>query len=1090
MLNEICHIKIKHQTMKKNYCDLKTLIRIFSLASLVFCSSTSIYATETKFTYTSNVDSEKTIITGIVLDENGQPLEGATVHIKGTSIGTATDALGVFILESLEKDVTLVVNYLGYVEYEMFYTGQKDIEIKLEVDLNDQMEEMVITALGIKREEKQLGYAQQKLGAKDFTDSRSNNWVDNMKGKVAGMTFTSANSGPMSSTQVVLRGNRSIDANSNGALIVVDGIPINSGMVSSGESNGYLSADSPVDFGNGMSDINPEDIESVTVLKGAGATALYGSRAANGAIMITTKSGKKSTGLGITYNNNTSFDVIQRWPDYQTQYGSGTGKAFNADGDLYYSFGASADGPGTQSNHGWGPRFDGQYYFQYDPVTQGQGAERTLWQNYENSRKGFWRTGNTVTNSISLEGGNEKGGMRASVTHSKNEWIMPNTGFDRTVISTKGNYQISKNIKLNSTINFSNRGSDNLPLTGYNNHSIAYFMILTNANTNLDWYKYQQWKDGSKTEQISPFSSYLENPYILANEVINSMNNNTLTGNLSVDIDFTENLKLMVRSGINTSQETREQKRPYDLNKFAQGYYSKSMIQQEEVNTDFLLTYKGNESDVFNYSLSVGGNNMVNKFQQMTSKANGLVVPGIYKFANALNTVITNTTDAYQTVNSMYALGSFSYKNRVFLDLTARNDWSSTLPSKNNSYFYPSANLSVILSDIIVMPLFIDFAKVRGSWAQVGNDSNPYLISKYYNNNDFAASAVVDSNLFNADLKPELTTSYEIGADMRFLHDRIGFDFSYYNTVSENQIIRVPIDYATGYTSQYINAGKVLNRGIEVLLHATPIKTPDFEWKTSFTYSKNHNEILELAAGVEGGEEQTLASSGTVSIIGKVGGSTGDMYGYGFVRNDEGKIIYNETTGLPVRPNEVQKIGNAYADWKGGWTNNFKYKNFTLGVTLDGSFGGTLYSQSYHKMMEHGKLNGTLPGREEGYIIGDGVIQNPDGSFSPNTTKVDVPGYYADYYRRANVESNSFDATYVKLREISFTYTFPKSFLEKTKLKHLSLSIYGRNLYTWSDFPIYDPETAALNGANMVPGVEMGQMPSPATYGFNLKVSL
>lgn len=1076
--------------MKKNYCDLKTLIRIFSLASLVFCNSTIIYANETKYHFASNVNSEKILITGIILDENGKPLEGASVHIKGTNIGSETNALGVFSLESSETDVTLVVNYLGYVEYEMFYTGQKNIVITMLPDLNDQMEEMVITALGIKREEKQLGYAQQKLGAEDFTDARSNNWVDNMKGKVAGLTFTSASSGPMSSTQVVLRGNRSIDANANGALIVVDGIPINSGMVSSGESNGYLSTDSPVDFGNGMSDINPEDIESVTVLKGAGATALYGSRAANGAIMITTKSGKKGTGLGITYSSNVSVDIIQRWPDWQTQYGSGTGKAFNADGDLYYSFGTSEDGPGTQSNLGFGPRFDGQYYFQYDPVTQSQGTERTLWQNYDNARKGFWKTGNTVTNSISFEGGGEKGSMRASLTHTKNEWIMPNTGFDRTVVSTKANYQISKNIKLNSTINFSNRGSDNLPLTGYNNHSIAYFMILTNPNTNLDWYKYQLWKDNSKTEQISPFSSYLENPYVLAYEVLNSMNNNTLTGNLSLDIDLTKNLKLMIRSGINTSQETREQKRPYDLNKFAQGYYSKSMIHSEEINTDFLLTYKGNESEIFNYSLSVGGNNMVNKFQQMTSKANGLVVPGIYKFANALNTVITNTDDAYQKVNSMYALGSFSYKNQVFLDLTARNDWSSTLPAKNNSYFYPSANLSVIMSDIINMPLFIDFAKIRGSWAQVGNDSNPYLVSKYYNNSDFAASAVVDTNLFNSDLKPELTTSFEVGADMRFLHDRIGFDFSYYNTVSENQIIRVPVDYATGYTSKYINAGKVLNRGIEVTLHATPLKSPDFEWKTTFTYSKNHNEILELAAGVEGGEEQTLSTSGTVSIIGKVGGSTGDMYGYGFVRNDEGKIIYNETTGLPVRPDEVQKIGNAYADWKGGWTNNFRYKNFTLGVTIDGSFGGTLYSQSYHKMMEHGKLNGSLPGREEGFIIGDGVIQNADGSFSPNTTKVDVPGYYSEYYRRANVEANSFDATYVKLREISFTYTFPKSFLEKTKLKGLSLSIYGRNLYTWSDFPIYDPETAALNGANMVPGVEMGQMPSPATYGFNLKVSL
>lgn len=1075
--------------MKKNYCDLRKLIRTFSLATLVVCNATFTYATTTEINTVSFLNDSE--INGIVLDENGQPLPGATIRIKGTNIGTDANELGAFRLDSNFNNtpIVLVVSYLGYLDFEYNYTGQKEVIITLIPDQNDQLDEIVITALGIKREEKQLGYAQQKLNSEDFTDSRSNNWVDNMKGKVPGMTFTSASSGPMSSTQVVLRGNRSIDTNSNGALIVVDGIPINSGMVSSGESNGYLSADSPVDFGNGMSDINPEDIESVTVLKGAGATALYGSRAANGAIMITTKSGKKSKGLGITYNSNMSFDVIQRWPDWQTQYGSGTGKAFNTDGDLYYSFGAGLDGPGTQSNHGWGPKFDGQMYFQYDPETQAQGTERTLWQNFDNSRKGYWKTGSTVTNSISFEGGNEEGSMRASLTHSKNDWIMPNTGFERMVVSTKGNYNIAKNIKLNSTINFSNRKSDNLPLTGYNNQSISYFMILTNANTNLDWYR-NIWKDESKTEMISPFSSYLDNPYALAYEVLNSMNNNTLTGNLSLDIDFTKNLKLMLRSGINTSQEERELKRPYDLVKFAQGFYSRSMIQSQEVNTDFLLTYKGNDSDIFNYNFSIGANNMSNKFNQMTSKANGLVVPDVYKFANALNTVITNSNDMQQKVNSVYALGSFAFKNKVFLDLTARNDWSSTLPAKNNSYFYPSANLSVVLSDIINFPLFIDFAKIRGSWAQVGNDSNPYVIGKYYNNSDFAASAQVDTNLFNTDLKPELTTSYEFGTDFRFFHDRLGFDLSYYNTVSENQIIRVPIDYATGYSSKYINAGKVLNRGLELMVHATPIKTADFSWRTSVNYSKNHNEILELAAGVEGGDEQTLASSGTVSIIGKVGGSTGDMYGYGFVRNNEGKIIYNESTGLPIRPTEIQKIGNAYADWKGGWTNNFRYKNLSLNVTLDGSFGGTLYSQSYHKMMEHGHLNGTLPGREQGFIIGDGVIQNADGSFSPNTTKVDLPGYYADYYRRANVESNSFDATYVKLREISFTYEFPKSFLERTKLKGLSLSIYGRNLYTWSDFPIYDPETAALNGSNMVPGVEMGQMPSPATYGFNLKVSL
>jgi len=910
-----------------------------------------------------------------------------------------------------------------------------------------------------------------------------------MKGKVPGMTFTSASSGPMNSTQVVLRGNRSVNTNANGALIVVDGIPINSGMSSSGEGNGYLSSDAPVDFGNGMSDINPEDIESVTVLKGAGATALYGSRAANGAIMITTKSGNKNQGLGITFNSNISVDVIQRWPEWQTEYGSGTGKAFNKAGELYYSYQASEDGPATQSNLGFGPRFNGQNYFQYDPATGTMGTERTPWRNYDNSRKGFWRTGTTLTNSLSFGAGNDKGSMRASVTYSDNQWIMPNTGFERVAISTKGDYQIAKGVKLNSALNFYNRSSGNLPSTGYNNHTISYFMILTNANNNIDWYK-KMWLDEGKTQLNSPFSTYLDNPYALVNEVINSTNSNTFTGNLSLNVDFTKNLKFMMRSGINSQNELRELKRPYDLVKFAKGYYERQMVNSQEINTDFLLTYKGNEVGNFNYSLSTGGNIMSNKYRRLDASANGLAVPDVYKLSNASSNVFTESLDSNKKVNSLYALGSFSYRNLVFLDLTARNDWSSTLPAGNNSYFYPSGNLSFILSDALALPLWIDFTKLRASWAQVGNDSQPYIISKYYDNSPFVGSAITDNQLYNPFLKPEQTTSTEFGMDARFFGDRLGFDVAYYNTVSDNQILSVPLDYAAGYSSQYINAGKVQNRGFEAMLYVSPIKTKNFEWKTTFTYAKNKNEILELAAGVEGGEEQVLATSGTVSIIGKVGGSTGDMYGFGFVKNDEGRIVYDGKTGLPVRPTEETYQGNAYADWKGGIMNNFSYKGWNLGVTIDGSFGGKLYSQSYHKTMEHGHLKGSLMGREDGYIIGDGVVKNADGTYSENTTKVEVPAYYSEYYRRANVEANLFDATWVKLREISISYSFPKSFLERNKLKGLTLSAFGRNLYTWSDFPIYDPETAALNGANMVPGVEMGQLPSPATYGFNLKVSL
>ncbi len=1073
--------------MKKKPRTAAHFLKMMLLASATL-STSYIWSSPTHLQNVSLLQQTGTRIKGKVVDKNNQPLEGVTVYVQGADYGTETNALGIFEVEAAEN-ATLLFSYLGYADVTQTVSNTDFVNIVLYEDTEGQLDEIVITALGIAREEKQLGYSQQKLTNETFTDARSNNWVDNMKGKVPGMSFTSASSGPMGSTQVVLRGNRSVDSNKNGALIVVDGIPINSGMSSSGAGNGYLSTDSPVDFGNGMSDINPEDIESVTVLKGAGATALYGSRAANGAIMITTKSGKKSQGLGITFNSNLSTDVIQRWPDWQTQYGSGTGKAFNANGELYYSYQASEDGAATQSNLGFGPRFNGQYYYQYDPATGTMGTQRTLWQNYDNARKGFWRTGTTLTNSLSFAAGNDKGSMRASVTYSDNEWIMPNTGFERVAISTKGNYEIAKGIKLNSTLNYYNRSSGNLPSTGYNNHTISYFMILTNANNNIDWYR-KMWLDEGKTRLNSPFSTYLDNPFALVHEVINSTNNNTFTGNLSLDVDFTKNLKLMLRSGINSQDEFRELKRPYDLVKFATGYYERQMINSQEINTDFLLTYTGNETDNFNYSLSAGGNIMSYKYRRMDASANGLAVPDVYKLSNASSNVFTETADANKKVNSLYALGSFSYRNLLFLDLTARNDWSSTLPQGNNSYFYPSANLSFILSDALAMPLWIDFTKLRASLAQVGNDSQPYIISKYYDNSPFVGSAITDNQLFNADLKPEETTSAEFGIDARFFGDRLGVDVAYYNTVSDNQILSVPLDYATGYSSQYINAGKVQNRGIEAMLYLSPVKTQNFQWKTTFTYAKNKNEILELAAGIEGGDEQVLATSGTVSIIGKVGGSTGDMYGYGFVRNNEGEIIYDATTGLPVRPKEETYQGNAYADWKGGWMNNFTYKGWNLGITLDGSFGGKLYSQSYHKMMEHGHLNGSLPGREDGFIIGDGVVQNADGSYAPNTKKVAVPDYYAEYYRRANVEANTFDATWVKLREISIAYSFPKTFLTRHKLKGLTVSVFGRNLYTWSDFPIYDPETAALNGANMVPGVEMGQLPSPATYGFNLKVSL
>lgn len=1059
----------------------------------LFASSTTLDVVESKSTtsFSSYRDSGVSIVKGKVIDNLGLPLPGAVVQLAGSKEITSTDLDGAFTLSVPNSFVTgdIVVTFIGFQDQKIKVAKGDYVDVKL-TESTDMLNEVVVTALGIKREEKQLGFSQQTLNSEQLDNTRSNTWSDALKGKVAGMTMTSASSGPMNSTQIKLRGDRSLNTDNNGALVVVDGVVVNSTLWSSGAGDSYIGTDAPVDYGNGIADINPDDIESISVLKGPGAAALYGSRASNGVLMITTKSGKKDKGLGITFNSDVSFDVIQRWPKYQYEYGQGSGKSFNKAGDPYYSYGLSEDGANTGStSSAFGPKFDGQYYFQYDPTTEGQGAERTLWKPYKNNIKDFWRTGMTTTNSLGLSGGGDKGDIKMTVTHSKNEWIMPNTGFDRTTISTKAKYKISNAVTANANVSYTNRQSDNLPGTGYGNHTIGYFMIFQNPNVDLDWYK-PIWKNGyEQVDQIHPFSSYIENPYLIAHETTNPVNTNTITGSLSTEITFTPKLKLMLRGALNSRNDKREQRRPYSTTKFGRGYYKTQQINFQEINTDFLLTYTENDSDVFTYSASVGGNMLDSKYRSVSAYVDGLVTPGIYMLANGINNPITNVNDDNYKVNSIYAMASFGYKNMVFLDATVRNDWSSTLPKGNWSFLYPSVNASFILNDIFRMPSVIDYSKLRMSIAEVGNDTRPYQTLKYYSNSAFASSATSPTTLYNTELKPEITRSIEFGYEHKMFKNRIGFDVTLYKTNTKNQIFVVPLDYVTGFNQAVINSGDIQNTGIEVSFNATPVKTKNFSWNTSVNWAKNKNEIKSLAEGFDIIDGQELSRSGTASIIAKIGGTTGDMYGYKFVRSDDGQIVYTDK-GLPEQAKGVEYIGSAYADWTMGWTNTFKYKGFRFTFTVDGQYGGNVYSQSHHKMSEQGKLEHTLYGREQGFIIGDGVVRNGDGTFSPNTTKVNPADYYGEYYRRANLESNTFDASYIKLREVSLEYSFSKETLQRLRLKKLSVSVYGRNLAMLSNFPLFDPETAALNGGSMMPGVEMGQMPSAATYGFNIKLEL
>ncbi|WP_392470472.1 SusC/RagA family TonB-linked outer membrane protein [Sphingobacterium cellulitidis] len=1086
--------------MKKVFSDFhrgstRTYSTLILLLGLGFSPSlANSYPTEVAKKVWAN--QQKISISGVIYDEGTNTrLSGVTILSEGKVIASS-NANGEFSIQ-VEAGKPVIFQSLGYHSKTQQWTSDSQ-SVRINLTTSDEsIEEVIVTALGIKREEKSLGYAVSQVTGKQMTDATPSNWVDAMKGKVAGLSITQASSGPLNTARINLRGDRSLDPKNNEALIVVDGIPMVNGRFSSGVTDAYGAGSSgpdkdiPIDFGNGLGDINPDDIESISVLKGAAATALYGSRAGNGALIITTKSGNKNKkGIGISINSNSSFQSILKWPDFQYEYGQGNLDR-NADGEQYYSYGLTEDGKNTGStSSAYGPKFNGQEYFQYDPNTETGGTTRTPWVAYKGGVKDFFNVGETYMNSISLDGGNEVFSSRASLTHTKNSWIMPNTGFQRLVAAINSSAKLSEKLRINMKVNYTNKSSDNLPGTGYNNQSIAYFMIFQNPSISLDWYRPMWKKDRENIEQIHPFSSYIENPFIIAYEMTNSLQSHGIDGMLQGQYTFNPKWEIMLRSGISMRSDQRQQRRPWDTANFPLGYYKQQDLFYMESNTDALLSFNDKINEDFSIRASLGGNLMRRDLKENIGLARGLTSPGVYKLSNASTSPFADNTITQKEIQSIFGMVNLGWREMIFVDLTARNDWSSTLPSDNRSYFYPSVSSSFVLSEMVEMPSLISFAKLRFSWAQVGNDADPYQTIKYFNSSIFPGSAEAPSLLHNANLKPEISNSTEAGLNISFFNNRLTADVNYYFNRSRNQILRVPRDVTTGFSSEIINGGLIQNKGWELSLSGTPVRNENFQWNVSANWAKNNNKILELSEGVET-PQQIIASSGSgvAEIIATVGGSTGDLWGYGLVRNDQGQVIYDAKTGLPIRPADKVKIGNAYADWRGGFHNEFRYKNLSLSALIDGQYGGIVYSQTHHKMTEQGKLEHTLRGRETGKLVGEGVIQNEDGSFSPNTKEVAINTYYADYYRRANVETNSFDASYLKLREVRFEYALPKTLVSRWKMNSASIAFFGRDLFMISNFPMYDPETAALNGATIMPGVEMGQMPSTRTFGMNLKVN-
>ncbi|WP_174262588.1 SusC/RagA family TonB-linked outer membrane protein [Pseudopedobacter saltans] len=1036
-------------------------------------------------------------VKGTVLSlEDGEPVIGAVVKLKSNNRSTQTNVNGNFTVDVTPTE-KLIISSIGFKTVEIPVDGKTTLDLRLSVE-DMSLKEVVVTALGIKREEKALGYATTVVQGEQLTEALSGNWTDALSGKVAGLNLVRSNSGPTGSNKIILRGENNLTGD-NEALIVVDGVVINNSSArrtaNAGESVYGTSSDNmPADYGSGLNDINPEDIENINILKGPAAAALYGQRGANGAIIITTKSGStKKKGLGVTFNSNFALESVNRWPDMQFEYGQGL------DGAAYYSYGASEDGASTSgTSSAYGPRFDGQYFYQYDPVTQARGKERTPWVPYTNKIRDFFETGQTLTNSVSVDGGTDKTTARFSATNVKNKWITPNTGYGRNSVALSVNSKINKKLTVSAKVNYNNKFSDNLPGAGYGNQSLMYWFIFWQPNADIDWLK-DYWQLGQENRKIKyPYSSYPENPYAVSYEFINRSNRNTLTGNVNATINFTKELSLMLRTSLDFSTEQRAQERPFDAgSKLTRGSYRTQNIQSQEASSDFLLRYSKKINKDIELSLTGGGSILRNTYVKDEIRADSLTYPGLYIFANSAGPLVSIPDRSEYNINSFYGLLSASYKNYLYLDATARQDWNSVLATPkrtdNVGFFYPSVSTSFIASEFFELPSSISFAKLRASVAIVGSGgTTPYRTSYAYGlagGGLYAGGALQNpTTLPNPDLKPLSTTTYEVGADVRLFKNRLGFDIAYYAGNTKNQILSRIVDRASGYNQMLINAGQVNNNGFELALNGKPLENANgLNWRAFATFATNKNKIMSLP------DSSIVLRTGPVAggqIVAQVGGSMGDLYGRGYRRSPDGQVIYDETTGFAKISDEVIYLGNTIPKFKTSLGNEFRYKQFRLNVLFDAQVGGVAHSLMNYKMVEQGKLTSTLPGRYNG-IIGDGVIQNSDGTFRKNDILTfDIDEYYRSHMGADNAEGSTFSTDFIKFREARFDYTLAPKTIKKLGLQRASIGLYGRNLFIWSPWPMFDPEFGTLSGTDIVQGFETAQFPSTRTFGFNLIIGI
>tara|TARA_R110002033_G_scaffold39785_5_gene79830 strand:+ start:4714 stop:7875 length:3162 start_codon:yes stop_codon:yes gene_type:complete len=1046
------------------------------------------------------VNAQETI-TGIVTDTDGNTIPYVNILFSGTVTGSTTNENGFYTINVPNLSGEIEFSVLGFETQVVSINNRRTINITLN-DSSEVLDEVVLTALGLKRETKELGYVVQSLDAKGVTEVKSVNFLDNLSGKLAGVTINQGATGVGSSSKITIRGEASFS--NNNPLFIVDGVPINNNSVFNFTSEAAAGFQE-IDFGNGAMEVNPDDIAEVSVLKGPSAAALYGTRASNGVIIIETKSGKNTKGLGVSYNTSFFVDSAFQLPDFQNEYGQGNSGEF-----------AFVDGLGGGTNdlitYSWGPRLDvGNLIPQYDsPVTLADGTvvrggdtalyngntiTPTEFKSNPDNLKNFYETGTTLINNIAISNGFDKGNYRLSFTDLRSESIIPGVNLDRQTISTRLSFQPIDKIRINSSISYINSSSDNRPSNGYGSENANYSLVAWGPRSlNIENLK-KYWQPGLEgIQQYSYNYTFFDNPYFILNENANSFNRDRVFGNISASYDITENLTASIRTGMDYSSELRQLKRAYSSNRFSNGGYAEHDVFYREVNTDFLLNYANKFND-FSVDVSLGGNRLDQKAFTSQSQTTSLAQPGIFRLSNAASPIEVFEFESNKRINSFYGLAKFGYKDFLFLDVTGRNDWSSALATPfsvdNTSFFYPSVSSSFILSEVVDLPKIISFAKLRASWAQVGNDTNPYQTTgAFVAQTPFNGQPTFSNSntIANANLQPESTSSFEVGADVRLFGDQLRFDVSYYNALTKDQIISLPIGISSGYTQQVVNGGEVRSKGVEIILGISPVISQNLKWNSTLNFSTNRSTVESLPQD-EG--RLTLAYSRiydsqnqTVFLQAEEGGRVGDLYGTGYLKNDNGDFILTDE-GRYIPDNELQKLGNYNPDFMLGFNNQFSYKNWNMGFLLDWRQGGIIVSRTRALGNVGGQLAETAF-RPEAGIIPEGVVntgtqENP--VYTPNTIAVSAESYYRQFYDRNHEENNTYDASFLKLRQLSIGYTFENLSVFNQNAT-LNLSLIGKNLFAITENPHFDPEQLAVQGQGFISGVEDMSYATTRSIGF------